>query len=51
MLDQQTLQVVFHSLLYLHWLNTWGEMGALPEAPPSPSSLTPVHRDSMAVSQ
>lgn len=37
MLDQQTLQVVFHSLLYLHWLNTWEKMEALPEAAPPPT--------------
>lgn len=49
MLDQQTLQVVFHSLLYLHWLNTWEKTEALPEAaPPSPSpkTLRPVYHHS-----
>lgn len=50
-LDQQTLQVVFHSLLHLHGLHTWEKMEALPKAAPHPIPQTaqPVYQGHRAL--
>lgn len=39
-LDQQTLEVVFHSLLYLHWLNTWEKTRLCLKLHPLPAPKT-----------
>lgn len=49
-LDQQTLQVVFHSLLHLHRLNAWEKMEALPEAAP-PSEPPKQHGQSTSIAE